>query len=105
MNATGNMGRPQAQSMVASWWSCMLKPLPKLPLDARYDAPRCRRALPCRLYGSSAARSALPFCPGARGPAASPEEGASIPLRPYELMYLVQPGVDDERLSAIGERI
>ncbi len=26
-------------------------------------------------------------------------------MRPYELMYLVQPGVDDERLSAIGERV
>jgi small subunit ribosomal protein S6 len=25
--------------------------------------------------------------------------------RPYELMYLVQPGVDEERLGAIGERI
>ncbi len=26
-------------------------------------------------------------------------------MRPYELMYLVQPGVDDERLSAISQRI
>ncbi len=26
-------------------------------------------------------------------------------MRPYELMYLVQPGVDEERLTAIGERI
>ncbi len=26
-------------------------------------------------------------------------------MRPYELMYFVQPSVDDERLSAIGERI
>lgn len=26
-------------------------------------------------------------------------------MRPYELMYLVHPGVDDERLSALGERI
>ena len=26
-------------------------------------------------------------------------------MRPYELMYLVQPGVDEERLVAIGERI
>lgn len=30
---------------------------------------------------------------------------AQTTLRPYELMYLVQPGVDEERLSAIGERI
>lgn len=33
--------------------------------------------------------------------AASPQTTA----RPYELMYLVQPGADEERLSAIGERI
>lgn len=26
-------------------------------------------------------------------------------MRPYELMYLVQPTADEERLSAIGERI
>jgi small subunit ribosomal protein S6 len=26
-------------------------------------------------------------------------------LRPYELMYLVQPSVDEERLGAISERI
>lgn len=26
-------------------------------------------------------------------------------MRPYELMYLVQPGVDEERLGAIAERI
>lgn len=26
-------------------------------------------------------------------------------MRPYELMYLVQPSVDEERLTAIGERI
>lgn len=28
-----------------------------------------------------------------------------MPQRPYELMYVVQPGVDEERLVAIGERI
>ncbi len=28
-----------------------------------------------------------------------------MPQRPYELMYLVQPGVDEERLGAIGERL
>ncbi len=26
-------------------------------------------------------------------------------MRPYELMYLVQPGADEERLNAIGERL
>lgn len=26
-------------------------------------------------------------------------------MRSYELMYLVQPGADEERLSSIGERI
>lgn len=26
-------------------------------------------------------------------------------LRPYELMYLVQPGADEERLNAIAERV
>ena len=26
-------------------------------------------------------------------------------MRPYELMYLVQPTTDEERLSAVGERL
>jgi len=28
-----------------------------------------------------------------------------VPARPYELMYVVQPGADEERLGAISERI
>ena len=28
-----------------------------------------------------------------------------MPARPYELMYLVQPSADEERIAAIGERI
>jgi small subunit ribosomal protein S6 len=26
-------------------------------------------------------------------------------VRPYELMYLVQPGADEQRLAAVGERL
>ena len=32
-------------------------------------------------------------------------ERGTTSLRPYELMYLVQPGADEERLGAISERI
>ncbi len=28
-----------------------------------------------------------------------------MPARPYELMYLIQPSADEQRLGAIGERI